>query len=168
MEIDEMLITRLKDRPGQLKLAMLILRSGLSVDKEGVHCGDIDISAKALAKSAGVDWRTITATVDTIVRDPELSKIFLNLRPTASYIQVASVVGWHVISVTVSSGKDKPGVLANIIGLIGDAKINIKQVIVEDVGTQTKKAFIITERPLPGDVYNDITSRKIVDAITIY
>ena len=168
MEIEELLIRRLRDRPSQLKVAQLMLRYGLSVEKKKICCGNIEISAIAVANSAGVDRRVITSTIDSIAQDPELAKVFMNLKPTASYIQVAKAVGWHVISITVSGEKDKPGVLATVIGIVGDASINIKQVIVENVAGETKNAFIITEWPLPGAVYNDIIKRGIVDTITLY
>ncbi len=168
MEIGATIYKKLKDRPSQLKVVRLLFEHGLCVKSNKVYCGDIEISATALASAAEVDRRVIPSTIESIVKDPKLSVIFKSLRPTANFKEAAKILGWHVISVRISKTRDRPGVLATVMRLISDASINIKQVIVEDVEEDTKTAFIITDAPLPGRMYADIMDKEIVDAITIH
>ena len=168
MEIGAIIYQKLKDRPSQLKVVRLLFEYGLCVRSKKVYAGDIEISATALATAAEVDRRVIPATIESIIKDPKLSLIFKNLRPTANFKEAAKNLGWHVVSVTVSKSKDRPGVLATVMRLISDAGINIKQVIVDDVEEDTKKAYIITESALPGRMYAEIMDKEIVDAITIH
>ena len=168
MEIGAIIYQKLKDRPSQLKVVRLLFEYGLSVKSKRVYCGDVEISATALASAADVDRRVIPATIESIGRDPKLSMIFQYLRPTANFKEAAKPLGWHVVSVTVSKIKDKPGVLATVMRLISDSGINIKQVIVDDVEEEVKKAYIITDSALPGRMYAEIMDKEIVDAITIH
>jgi predicted regulator of amino acid metabolism with ACT domain len=168
MEIGAIIYQKLKDRPSQLKVVRLLFEYGLCVKSKKVYAGDIEISATALATAAEVDRRVIPATIYSIINDPKLSLIFKNLHPTANFKEAAKSLGWHVVSVTISKSKDRPGVLATVMRLISDAGINIKQVIVDDVEEDTKKAYIITESALPGRMYAEIMGKEIVDAITIH
>ncbi|HTX60708.1 MAG TPA: amino acid-binding protein, partial [Methanobacterium sp.] len=54
--------------PARMSVARKIVELGLSVgENEKIYCGDVEISDVALARAAGVDRRTIKATINVIL-----------------------------------------------------------------------------------------------------
>ncbi|MGZ7068884.1 MAG: amino acid-binding protein, partial [Methanobacterium sp.] len=63
--------------PARMGVARKIVELGLRVGENGkIYCGNVEISDVALARGAGVDRRSIKATVEVIMADQELATIF--------------------------------------------------------------------------------------------
>lgn len=57
-----------------------MIELGLSLDdNHKIYCSNLKISDISLANAANVDRRAIKATIDTILKDGKLSKIFKNV-----------------------------------------------------------------------------------------
>ena len=66
--------------PARMDVARKIVEYGLRVGEKGkIYCGDIEISDVAIARATKVDRRSIKATVDIILEDEQLAKIFNNI-----------------------------------------------------------------------------------------
>ena len=157
-----------KRYPAQEKVADLLMEYGLKVKPEGIFCGEIKIPEQAVADAIKGDRRMVSATVNTILRNPKLSKIFSKLLPTAHLKDIAPDLGWGVLDVAIGSETDRPGLLANIVDIISTFNVNIKQVVVEDVETPVVHVVIITETPIPGDSLHKIRAVKGVKSVTLY
>ncbi|MDI6887302.1 MAG: ACT domain-containing protein [Candidatus Thermoplasmatota archaeon] len=152
----------------QAKIAELLMRYGLRVKPDGVYCGEIKIPDSALAEVVGGDARVVSATINTILREPRLTKVFSKLVPSANLRDVAPEIGWGVLEATVSEEADRPGILASVAKIIADANVNIKQVIVESVEAPPVRIIIITETLLPGEFIHKIREILGVKSVTIY
>ncbi|MBU3901773.1 MAG: hypothetical protein KKE04_00190 [Candidatus Thermoplasmatota archaeon] len=157
-----------KRYPAQEKVADLLMEYGLKVKPEGIFCGEIKIPEQAVADAIKGDRRMVSATVNTILRNPKLSRIFSKLLPTAHLKDIAPDLGWGVLDVAIGSETDRPGLLANIVDIISTFNVNIKQVVVEDVETPVVHVVIITETPIPGDSLHKIRAVKGVKSVTLY
>ncbi|MBA3043830.1 hypothetical protein FP804_01685 [archaeon] len=157
-----------KRYPAQEKVADLLMEYGLRVRPEGIFCGEIKIPEQAVADAIKGDRRMVSATVNTILRNPKLSRIFSKLLPTAHLKDIAPDLGWGVLDVAIGSETDRPGLLANIVDIISTFNVNIKQVVVEDVETPVVHVVIITETPIPGDSLHKIRAVKGVKSVTLY
>ncbi|MCG2825306.1 MAG: hypothetical protein L6265_01795 [Thermoplasmatales archaeon] len=157
-----------KRYPAQEKVADLLMEYGLKVKPEGIFCGEIKIPEQAVADAIKGDRRMVSATVNTILRNPKLSKIFSKLLPTAHLKDIAPDLGWGVLDVAIGSETDRPGLLANIVDIISTFNVNIKQVVIEDVETPVVHVVIITETPIPGDSLHKIRAVKGVKSVTLY
>ena len=66
--------------PARKNVAWKMVELGLRVDQDNkIYCGDLKISDVALANAANVDRRAVKSTVQTILKDEQLSSIFKNL-----------------------------------------------------------------------------------------
>ena len=75
--------------PARMSVARKVVELGLSVNENNkVYCGDVEISDVALARAAGVDRRTIKATIDVILADEYLKSIFTNLYPAGAFLKM--------------------------------------------------------------------------------
>ena len=157
-----------KRYPAQEKVADLLMEYGLRVRPEGIFCGEIKIPEQAVADAIKGDRRMVSATVNTILRNPKLSRIFSKLLPTAHLKDIAPDLGWGVLDVAIGSETDRPGLLANIVDIISTFNVNIKQVVIEDVETPVVHVVIITETPIPGDSLHKIRAVKGVKSVTLY
>jgi len=154
--------------PSQAKVARLLLRYGLRIDRRHVYCGEIQISDSALARAAGVDRRVVRSTSETIRRDPQLRKLFTQLLPTSHLKAAASAMGWSALEV-VPTDPHQPGILAGIAQQIAAHEISIRQAIVEDpMLSEEPKLFIITESAVPAELIPELRRSRGVKALTLY
>jgi len=122
---------------------------GLRVHEGSVYAGAVKVSDTSLARATGVDRRVVTATVQTIGKNPELGNFFDRLWPVCHLREVASLMNWGAIEI-VPTNASKPGILAGVAAIIAQAGISIRQVIMDDPEIlDDPHGFIITEAPIP-------------------
>lgn len=154
--------------PAQEKVANLLMEYGLRVKQDGIYCGEIKIPDQAIAGVVGGDRRIVSATIDTILKNPKLDRIFSKLSPVAHLKDVAPELGWGTTEIALSSTADRPGILASLVSIIAEANVNIKQVVVQQVGEPLIKIVIITEKIMPGECLHEIKKVAGVKSVTIY
>lgn len=102
-----------------------------------------------------------------ILKIPELKEIYTNLEPTVHMKYVGRHVGYGVIEI-----EPEPraiGILAKIAQKIAERDINIIQVVAEDPELYPEATLtIITEKPIPGDLINELSKLEGVKRISIY
>ena len=162
------LLTRYFQRfPAQSRVAQTLLVQGLSVRPDGVYSGDVAISDTALARACKVDRRIISATVDTIRREPELARFYARLTPTCHLKDAAPVMGWGVIEIIPSDARE-PGILSHVATVLARRGISIRQAIVDDPDlVEEPRLYVITEQRVPGDAIEEIRTGHGVKGVTI-
>jgi len=149
-----------------------LLSLGLSIktDFEGVgriYCGNIEIKPNMVARAAEVDRRVVLETIRRILKDERLSKFFDGLRSTAAFGSSATVMGFGVIEIIPESAT-RPGIISDVLKLISDRGINIRQVIADDPDlVDNPTAIIVTERPVPGEILPALREVKGVKAVSL-
>jgi hypothetical protein len=154
--------------PSQQAVIRLILERGFSVNEEGrVVSGGIEIPNTGIAREIGVDRRVVDSTTQTILDDPELTRIFTNISAIPSLMDLAPVLDLTALTVEVADA-DEPGIVAQITTLIADRDIPIRQTISDDPEfTDDPKLYIITDEPLPGDLINQIVALPFVRKVEL-
>ncbi|OGS50511.1 MAG: hypothetical protein A3K65_07085 [Euryarchaeota archaeon RBG_16_68_12] len=154
--------------PAQEKVAQLMVIHGLRVREGRVYAGEIEVSDTAMARAARVDRRVVTATTRTIMRNPELLRFFERLTPVCHLREVAPLMGWGAIEIIPTSAS-RPGILAGVAGVIAEAGISIRQVIVDDPELlDDPHAFIVTEQPIPERLLPKIKSVEGVKSVVLH
>ena len=154
--------------PAQNRVAQLMFEHGLTVKDGTVFSGPISITDTALAKAANTDRRTVLATIATVEEEEELRIIFTKLHSTCSFKEVAPYMGWGVIEI-IPEDVSTVGILAGLSRIIADAGISVRQAIVDDPDMHSDpRAFVITERPIPGALLPKIKEIKGVKGVVIY
>jgi predicted regulator of amino acid metabolism with ACT domain len=150
-------------------VARKIIELGLRVGENGkIYCGDVEINDVALARGANVDRRSIRATVDVIMDDPELAAIFGNIFPAGALLKnVASDLGFGVVEIEAQAGT--PGILATATHLISEQNISIRQAHAGDPELEEHpKLTIITEKPVKGEMFNKFLKIPGIKKVSIY
>lgn len=162
------LLTRYFQRfPAQSRVAQTLLVQGFSVREDGVYSGNVAISDTALARACEVDRRIISATVETIRREPELMRFYSRLAPTCHLKDAAPVMGWGVIEIIPSDAREA-GILAHLATVLARRGISIRQAIVDDPElVEEPRLYVITEQRVPGDVIEEIRSGHGIKGVTI-
>lgn len=162
------LLTRYFQRfPAQSRVAQTLLVQGLSVRQDGVYSGEVAISDTALARACKVDRRIISATVDTIRREPELLNFYSRLQPTCHLKDAAPVMGWGVIEIIPSDARET-GILSHLASVLAARGISIRQAVSDDPElVEEPRLYVITEQRVPADVIEEIRSGKGVKGVTI-
>jgi len=160
--------SRFSPREEKLSVARLFIQYGLSVREGKIYCGQIEIPTAKVAAVAGVDRRTVSATVKLIESDSYLKKIFSELEPSGSSLKrVAKNFGWSVIEITPSDAS-KPGILAGVASLVASRNLSIRQAIVDDVELNPDpKLTIVVEGQLPPELIYEIKKVQGVNSLSI-
>jgi predicted regulator of amino acid metabolism with ACT domain len=155
--------------PARMAVARKIVELGLRVGENGkIFCGDVEINDVALARSVGVDRRTIKSTVDVILADPQLSGVFKNIFPAGTLLKnVAKTLGFGVVEIEAEAGN--PGILASSTTLISREGISIRQAHAGDPELEENPMLtIITEKPIKGDLINEFLNIPGIKRVSIY
>ena len=134
--------------PSQEKVAMIMLRHGISVKNGRPYCDDIEISDSALGRAADVDRRVVRSTIDHISNDVHLNAIFSKLRSISLFSDVASEIGCSTLEI-VPTDATLPGILADVASVIYQAGVTIRQAVVDDPAFNKNAHLIIV---LSGDI----------------
>jgi hypothetical protein len=146
----------------------MLLRYGLAVREDGVYCATISIPDTSIARAAQVDRRVISATIETIQREPELREVFSRLQPTCHLKDAAPVLKWGVLEI-VPSDAHTTGILAGVADIIAKRNISIRQAVVDDPELQEEpRLYIVTEGPLPIDVIPEIRGSRGVKSVILH
>lgn len=154
--------------PRRKKLAQKLLEYGLKVQNKKIFCGEIELSNSKIARAFNIDRRIITSTIITITQKTELQKVYSRLKPTCHLKDVAPNMKWGVIEI-IPEDPSMPGILADIAKIVADAKLSIRQAIVDDFElTDEPRLFIVTEKKVPGILIPKIREAIGVKAVVVY
>jgi len=155
--------------PARMAVARKIVELGFRVGKTGkIYCGDVEISDVAIARSVGVDRRTIKSTVDVILADPQLSEVFQNIFPAGTLLKnVAGNLGFGVVEIEAEAVN--AGILARSTELISLEGITIRQAHAGDPELEENpKLTLITGKPIKGELIKKFLNIPGVKKVSIY
>lgn len=154
--------------PAQEKIVRLLIKNGLCIKDGKIYSGDVELSDSAVGRAAGVDRRIVSATAQTIERNPELARIFTHFQPALHLKEVAPNLGWGVIEI-VADNAGRPGILAGVTNVIANEGISIRQAVVDDpYFSEEPKLFIVTEKPVPSTLIPLVQRVQGVRSVTIF
>lgn len=164
----QVLIDHFRRYPAQERVVRLMIQNGLRIKDDAICAGDIVIADTAIGRAADVDRRIVRSTVETILGDPRLNRVFTRLAPTLHLKDVAPELGCGVIEIKVADAR-QPGILAGVSRVISEGKLSIRQAIVEDPDfTEEPKLFVVTETRVPGQLIPLLQAIPGVRGVTVY
>src|SRR5437879_13300652 len=84
----------MEGHPERLRVVRILLENGLGLRGNEVYLNDIEVPVVRIAKSAGVDRRTVDETIRMVENNPALRSLFSNIRSVGlSLIGVAELLG---------------------------------------------------------------------------
>lgn len=164
----QVLIDHFRRYPAQERVVRLLIQHGLRLHDNKIHAGDVEVADTAVARAANVDRRIVRSTVETILENPELRSVFTRFQPTLHQKDVAPRMGCGVIEI-IPDDAGSFGILAGVSRVISDARISIRQAIVEDPDfTEEPKLFVVTEAAVPGSLIPILQGVPGVKGVTVY
>jgi hypothetical protein len=159
---------KFEDSPSQQAVIRLLLERGFSVNDDGrVVSGGIEIPNTGIAREIGVDRRVVDATTTAILEDDELRRIFQNISSIPSLMDLAPVLDLSVLTIEPNDA-ERPGIVAEVTGLLADRGISIRQTVSEDPEfTDDPRLYVVTDDPIPGDLLNELSALDFVRRISI-
>jgi len=128
--------------PSQEKVAMLLLRYGISVKDGKAYCNNIEQSDVAIARAAGVDGRVVRSALNRISAVPELDRIFSKLQSMLLLSNVAPEINCTTVEI-IPTDATMPGILAGVMDVIYRGGLSVRQAVVDDPGVRTDSHLII-------------------------
>ena len=128
--------------PSQEKVAMLLLRYGIKVEKGTAYCNNIEQSDAAIARAAGVDRRVVRSALDRISAVSELDKVFSKLQSMLLLSNVAPEINCTTVEI-IPTDATMPGILAGVMDVIYRGGLSVRQAVVDDPGIRTDSHLII-------------------------
>lgn len=164
----QVLIDHFRRYPAQERVVRLMIQNGLRIQDDAICAGSITISDTAIGRAADVDRRIVRSTIETILGDARLSRVFTRLAPTLHLKDVAPDLGCGVIEI-IPTNAAQPGILAGVSKVITEGRLSIRQAIVEDPDfTDEAKLFVVTEARVPGHLIPLLQAVPGVRGVTVY
>ena len=159
---------KFEDSPSQQAVIRLLLARGFSVNDDGrVVSGGIEIPNTGIAREIDVDRRVVDSTTTAILEDDELRRIFQNISSIPSLMDLAPVLDLSVLTIEPNDA-ERPGIVAEVTGLLADRGISIRQTVTEDPEfTDDPLLYVVTDDPLPGDLLNELSDLDFVRRVSI-
>lgn len=157
-----------EDYPARKKIAQKMIELGLRVDENGqIFCGDLEITDIALSRAAGVDRRSVRITTKSILNNEDLYAVFKNILPAGPLLKnLVSPLGLGAIEIEALA--ENSGILYKVSEIIADKGISIRQVHARDPELEKNvNLTVITEKPLNGEVINDLSKINEITKISI-
>lgn len=158
----------LKEYPGRLKVARLLVELGLSVREGRIYCGDVEQSELKVARAVGVDRRTVRETAQFIESDPTLQPVFKGLKPAGPFLaNVARFLGYRVIEIY--ANPHEVGIVTEVSSLISREGIQIRQAVADDPDlTPEPKLTLVVEKEPSGDALQKMLKIPGVTKVATY
>ncbi|NVM55382.1 MAG: amino acid-binding protein [Candidatus Helarchaeota archaeon] len=154
--------------PKKLKIIRTILEFGLSIkENKRIYCGSIEIPYSKIANALNVDRRVVINTIDLVLADKYLKRIFSKIKPAGpSFQDIAKENEFGVVEI--SAEPKTVGIIAKVSELIAKERVSIRQIIAQDPELYPDpKLIIITEKPI-----TDITKKFLeipgIDSVSIF
>ncbi len=144
-----------------------MLRNAVRVSGDGrILMGGVEIPHTSIARILGVDRRLIGETINTILNNDKLKKIFLNLNSTLLLRDVAPDLGFGAIEI-IPEDAASVGVIAYVSKIIADAGISIRQITADDPMFRNAEMSVVTEKPLPREIIDNILRLREVKKVIV-
>ncbi len=155
--------------PERLRVVRILLENGLGLRNDRVYLNDIEVPVVRIAKSAGVDRRTVDETIRMVETSPELRSLFSNLRSAGSSLRgVAKQLGLGVVEIVVED-PHKPGILAGASQLFSEYGVSIRQALVDDPELAPEpKLVLISDKGVPGEIVPKLLKIQGVTRVSVY
>lgn len=160
---------RFQEFPARLSVVRLMIENGIGITEQGkVVVGSVEVSDSSLAKAAGVDRRIVRKTVQQILGDETLKKIFTGIRPAGAFLApVAKELGFYVVEIR--ADPTAAGIIAKAAEIIARENISIRQAVAEDPELfPDPKLIFVLEKPLSGEGINKLLKIPKVKSVTTY
>ncbi|MEM4577074.1 MAG: hypothetical protein QW701_06500 [Candidatus Nezhaarchaeales archaeon] len=162
------IVNKFEEAPAKLKVVRLLVESGLRIGSDGkIYCGEVEIPDTKIARVLDVDRRVVRETVKYIMKDEILQKVFTRLKPAGALLRdVAALFGYGVLEIRAEPSA--VGIIAGVAQALAKANISIRQIHAEDPELNPDpKLIVITEKPVPGDIIQEILKVPNVKSVTI-
>ena len=155
--------------PERLKVARVLIENGLAVRNGKIYLNDIEVPPVRIARTAGVDRRTVVETLKAIGSDRELRLIFEDIRSAGhSLREIAKHLNLGVVEITPVDART-PGILAGSAMILAMNGLSIRQAIVDDPELSPEpKLTLIVEKKIPGELIPELLNVKGVAKVSIY
>ena len=152
-----------------MRVVRILLENGLGLRGNEVYLNDIEVPIVRIAKSAGVDRRTVDETIRMVGTNPELRSLFSNLRSAGLSLKgVAKQLGLGVVEIIVED-PHKPGIIAGASLLFSQLGISIRQALVDDPElTPEPKLILIGDKAIPGEIIPKLLKINGVTRVSVY
>jgi hypothetical protein len=158
-----------EDHPERLKVARVLIENGLAVRNEKIYLNEIEIPPVRIARTAGVDRRTVIETLKAIESNRELRLIFESIRSAGhSLKEIAKHLNLGVVEITPEDARI-PGILAGSAMILARNGLSIRQAIVDDPELSPEpKLTLIVEKKIPGELIPQLLNVKGVAKVSVY
>ena len=158
--------------PSQMKIIKYLIRYGFSVKEKydmeySIYSGNVEVRPSSISEAIEVDKRVVVQVIKKISENKDLLSFFRKLRPIADMSSASSkLLNLGVIEIK-AEDPSKPGIIRDIVKIIADRGIGIRQVIVNDpIISEDPIATIVTERPLESEILMEMKKVNGVDTVS--
>jgi hypothetical protein len=160
---------RFERQKARIDVIKKIIEIGACITKDGnLAVSDVELPFSSLARAINVDRRVVTTTVQQILKDEFLSKVFQRVKPVGiNLAPIASLLGYSVLVIT-SVDPHKPGIIASVTTVLANHNVVIRQVLADDPDlVEEPKLTLVVDGDIPSEALNEIRKLDLVKSLTL-
>ncbi len=162
-------IEKFNKYPSQQKVIRKLLKLGLKVGEDKkIYCNDVEINISSLAKSIDTDRRVVVSTIENILQDNYLRKIFTNIQSAGPVLSnISEELGLGVIEI--EGDGQQVGILNKVTELLANEEISIRQAYASDPElSNIPHVTIITDKQVDGTIIPLLLKIDGVSKVSMY
>ncbi|MBR0471978.1 MAG: amino acid-binding protein [Methanosphaera sp.] len=155
--------------PSQQKVIKKMLQLGLRVGEDKkIYCNDVEINISSLAKSIETDRRVVVSTVNNILKNKNLKKLFTNIQSAGPVLSnISEELGLGVIEI--EGDGQQIGILNKVTEMLANQQISIRQVYATDPELSSRPhVTIITNKQVDGTIIPLLLNINGVSKVSMY
>jgi hypothetical protein len=155
-----------KDHPIKRKIVEGLYNRGISVNNGKFYTDGIEISISEVAKTFGVNRRTVYDTIKIIESTPGVKQIMASIRPLPDISQISPLMGDQVVTMLIC-----PGYFSRAMSSLVDAVRKYGSYIKEIYGKNLRREETILRaiffRTVPRKIFDDLAKIEGIEKIVI-
>lgn len=152
--------------PTRKKVIETLYDDGISIVNGKLFLKDIEISISEVAKSLGINRRTVYETIRTVESVDVLKMVMSKLMPMEDLSKVAPVIGSQVVTVYTSPGFFSR-VLSEFTEIVKRYGCNVRDISGKNSGKDNTYIRTVFFRAVPAKIYDQIGSIYGVNKVVI-
>ncbi|BAB59182.1 hypothetical protein [Thermoplasma volcanium GSS1] len=144
-----------KEHPIKQRIIEGLYRSGISVKEGRFFANDVEISISEIAKTFGVNRKTVYDTVKLVEGNSHLKRVMESIMPMADVSNVALLTGNQIITVYTTLGH-YPTVWKDVFMAISKYGCYIREIFSRNMSQDESFIRIIFYRPIPQKIIDQI------------
>ncbi len=155
-----------KDHPIKRKIVEGLYNRGISINNGKFYTDNIEISISEVAKTFGVNRRTVYDTIKIVENTPGVREIMSSIRPFPDISQISPLMGDQVVTLYICPGYFSRA-MSSLVDTVRKYGSYVKEIYGKNMSMEETILRAIFFRTVPRKIFDDLAKIEGIEKIVI-